>query len=318
MKEIGELLRQKRLENGFTIEYVSAKTRLSIPHIKAIEEGNIEYFKNDLPYLRYFLRSYCVLLNLDFDSLKDKLQFSIDDYTATFMMKTIKEHEMIESNINQHKKEFKESNEKKNNEKKVNKPTLPRGNAKARKKIDYSLVSFLTIVVIVVAVVVCIAGFYLIRNMNEKPVDNDPIVEVNPPVVEPLPIEKPTDEPKEEIKAQLEIIKKDASTYVIQGYGDLTEIKVTAEFVPRAWFLATKDGNALENPASRVYETGEVAEIILNPSVDKQLDLRIGYFAGMKFKVNDVDVVLDDSIANDPSSRTIVFEIGGKESESAQ
>lgn len=315
MKEIGELLRQKRLESGFTIEYVSAKTRLSIPHIKAIEEGNIEYFKNDLPYLRYFLRSYCVLLNLDFDELKDKLQFSIDDYTATFMMKTIKEHEMIESNINQHKNEFKETNDKKTTDKKIAKPSNIRSNAKARKKIDYSLVSFLTIVVIVVAVVVCIAGFYLFRNMNEKPLENDPIVEVNPPVVEPKPEEEPKEEPPLEEVGSLQVNKKDSSTYVIDGYGDMNEIKIVVEFVPRAWFLATKDGNALSDPVSKVYESGEIVEIKLDPNVDKKLEIRIGYFAGMKFKVNDVDVVLDDSIANDPSSRTIVFEIGGKESE---
>ena len=48
------------------------------------------------------------------------------------------------------------------------------------------------------------------------------------------------------------------------------------------------------------------------------LDLRIGYFAGMKFKVNDVEVKLDDSIANTPGSLTISFEIGGKSSESAE
>ena len=38
MKEIGELLKQKRLEKGFTIDQIAEKTKMPIVRIKAIEE----------------------------------------------------------------------------------------------------------------------------------------------------------------------------------------------------------------------------------------------------------------------------------------
>ena len=306
MKEIGELLKQKRLELGFTIEYVSAKTRLSVPHIKAIEAGNLDYFKNDLPYLRYFLRSYCDLVELDFDEVKNKLQFSIDDYTSTFALKTIKEHQKSEANTQSHK--LTDDSPKK----KTNVRPLKSG-SKQKSKIDFSLVSFLSIIVIIVAVLVVIAGYYLVQNLN-KP--SNPVV--TPPIVNPIPTPNPDPvepgpvNPDPIPSGNLTVDKKDASTYVINGYGDTKEIKILVDFVPRAWFLATKNGVALSTPASKVYESGEKVEIVLDSTLDKTLELRIGYFDGMKFKVNDVDVVLDDTIANDPGSRTIVFEIGGK------
>ena len=97
MKEIGELLKQKRLEKGYTIDEVSDKTRLSIPHIKAIEAGNVDYFKNDLPYLRYFLRSYCELVDVDFDSIKDQLQDVVESIRILFLLNPWKNIKKLKS-----------------------------------------------------------------------------------------------------------------------------------------------------------------------------------------------------------------------------
>ncbi len=71
MDKIGSLLKQKRLEKGLTIEAVSEKTRLTIKHLKAIEEGDISYFRDDLSYLRFFLKAYCNALELDFEENKE-------------------------------------------------------------------------------------------------------------------------------------------------------------------------------------------------------------------------------------------------------
>ena len=128
MKEIGELLKQKRLEKGYTIDEVSDKTRLSIPHIKAIEAGNVDYFKNDLPYLRYFLRSYCELVDVDFDSIKDQLQDVVEEYTHTFSIKSMEEHKKIEEHVRTHNAEQKKTQKSKKR--------------KSRQHIDFSLISF--------------------------------------------------------------------------------------------------------------------------------------------------------------------------------
>ena len=303
MKEIGELLKQKRLEKGYTIDEVSDKTRLSIPHIKAIEAGNVDYFKNDLPYLRYFLRSYCELVDVEFDSIKDQLQDVVEEYTHTFSIKSMEEHKKIEEHVRTHNAEQKKTQKSKKR--------------KSRQHIDFSLISFLTIVIIVIASVIFVAGFFILRNMQTPLQPNPPIVTPTPSdqVPDPVPVEP---EPDPEPEATLNVSAKDATTYVISGYGDAEELTLTVEFVPRAWFQATKDGVVLSDPTAKIYESGETLQLKLNPSVDKVLDLRIGYFAGMKFKVNDVEVKLDDSIANTPGSLTISFEIGGKSSESAE
>lgn len=65
-------------------------------------------------------------------------------------------------------------------------------------KIDFSLVSFLTIITIVVVSVVFVAGFYLWKNFNEpEPVEPVPPI-VEKPVQRPDPGEKEEEPVKEE------------------------------------------------------------------------------------------------------------------------
>ena len=54
MKEIGATLRKRREELGYTLEEMSNKTRISVAQLNALEEGDLEFFKDDLSYVRYF------------------------------------------------------------------------------------------------------------------------------------------------------------------------------------------------------------------------------------------------------------------------
>ena len=146
MDKIGSLLKQKRLEKGLTIEAVSEKTRLTIKHLKAIEEGDISYFRDDLSYLRFFLKAYCNALELDFEEIKGELQDSIDDYTTSFTKEALKEHAQIERGIAKTNEKIRNSEQPEERKPKKKKPKK----ARRHRKIDISLVSFLAIIVVIV------------------------------------------------------------------------------------------------------------------------------------------------------------------------
>ena len=139
MEEIGRLLKEKRLELGLTIEEVSDQTRLTQKHIKALEEGNISFFHDDLSYLRFFVKSYCDVLGLDFE---DKLRKDVNDYTMTFTTSAQINHEEIEKNIAKSEKLSKVStaNVKTRQKRRFRKP-------------DMSLVSLIAIVAVVAIVI---------------------------------------------------------------------------------------------------------------------------------------------------------------------
>jgi len=63
-QELGEVLRQERLQRGLSMEEVMHETKVSRRHIEAIEEGRVE----DLPhpvYVKGFVKIYARLLGVD-------------------------------------------------------------------------------------------------------------------------------------------------------------------------------------------------------------------------------------------------------------
>lgn len=303
MKEIGEILKAKRLEKGLTIEQISQQTRMSLPHIKAIEEGNLDYFKNDLSYLRFFLHAYSDAVGADFEQIKMMLENTLNSYTQAFEVKQADEHAKMEENIQKNKKETKQKQKRKINRHSKN---------KSHGKLDFSLISFLAIVSLLVVCVLVVSGFYLVRNLNQVEPPTPPVIENNDKPIQQEEDEKPEVEPPKEIEIQKDGVDK----YKILNASEKVVIKI--EFVPSSWFAAYLDDQELKTPTSKIYDAGSVVEIELDPAVNQQLRLRFGYFAGMKMYVNEESVAIDESIANRLGTQDIYFEIGGNADEPAQ
>ncbi|MEG0736700.1 MAG: helix-turn-helix domain-containing protein, partial [Longicatena sp.] len=153
MENIGKRLKEKRLELGLTVEDVSSKTRLTQKHIKALEEGNLKFFHDDLSYLRFFVKSYCEAVDIDFEDIKDELRESVNDYTQTISLSTQHDHEEIEKSIaNSEKLSKVQSDDAKKAH--VRKHAHPHINAKKIKKVDFSLVSLVAVVSVVAIVII--------------------------------------------------------------------------------------------------------------------------------------------------------------------
>jgi cytoskeleton protein RodZ len=68
MERIGDRLRKKREELGFTIEDVARVIRFRPETIRAVEEGRVGVFPAEA-YLKAFLRAYANTLGLDADEI---------------------------------------------------------------------------------------------------------------------------------------------------------------------------------------------------------------------------------------------------------
>ena len=68
MKNIGLKLKEKRIQNGLSIDEVAEDLKLRPSQIESIEEGRKDDFK-DIFYLKYFIRDYAKYLGLDSDKI---------------------------------------------------------------------------------------------------------------------------------------------------------------------------------------------------------------------------------------------------------
>lgn len=100
MKNIGLKLKDKREENGLSIEEVAEDLKMRPSQISSIEEGKTEDFK-DVFYLKYFIRDYAKYLGLDSERILDEFNEYLFDMTSKIPVDLIKEakKEKNENNI---------------------------------------------------------------------------------------------------------------------------------------------------------------------------------------------------------------------------
>lgn len=81
MKNIGLKLKEKREENGLSIEEVAEDLKMRPSQITSIEEGKKADFK-DIFYLKYFIRDYAKYLGLDSEKIIDEFNEYLFDETS--------------------------------------------------------------------------------------------------------------------------------------------------------------------------------------------------------------------------------------------
>lgn len=90
MKNIGLKLKEKREENGLSIDEVAEDLKMRPSQIKSIEEGEADDFK-DVVYLKYFIRDYSKYLGLDSEKIIDEFNEYLFDATSKIPLNLIEE-----------------------------------------------------------------------------------------------------------------------------------------------------------------------------------------------------------------------------------
>ncbi|WP_416325321.1 helix-turn-helix domain-containing protein [[Eubacterium] hominis] len=308
MENIGRLLKEKRLELGLTVEQISEKTRLTTKHIKALEEGDISFFKDDLSYLRFFVKSYCEAVGIDFEDIKNDLRECVDDYTMTFTNTMAMQHEEMEKHISN--TELSKVSKTNDDRRKIHKKKKP------LKKPDFSLVSLIAVVGVVAIVLMLAFVFYL--NSNKNSGDGDV---TKPPVAQQQTGNGdntyPTtddEEEKPEEKKEAVITKNDVTNYTITDYNEGDEFTFATQMIgSNSAYSVTVDGKVLTDPEAKVYYGGKDSapiNAVVKAKKGTKVELYFGYIYDINIKVNDKSVKMDDTIATSGGSYTLVFTFG--------
>jgi cytoskeletal protein RodZ len=292
MKEIGLKLKEKREELNLKLEDVSEKSKISIDKLQNIEEGNVEYFRSNLSYLKYYIRFYYNELGLDYNEVRDQLNDIVNSYTEEISLEKIAEMNKMQENINR-----RVSSKTKKNKVKVEK-----------KKFDFNFI----LMVLVIIVAVCslfYGGLKLIQSgifTNEKNNDNPDEIVVT---VENTPTTTIEVEDTETVKpvSKVTVSEIDFKNYSIIDYIEGEEISLKVFFASDTWTRLSLDGIQVESPASTIYKKDESIELLVTAKKDMIITLQLGYYKGNIIKINENDVVLNENLKNREGAQTISF-----------
>jgi cytoskeleton protein RodZ len=144
LKEIGEKLKEAREDMGISLEEVSEDLKMRPNQVEAVENGNMEAFK-DIYSLKYFIKDYAKYLGLNYEDLVDDFNEYIFDYTSKISVEDIK---------NAKKEKVKEDKEQ------MHSPyTIDHSGEKKSKVFGF---------IIVILIILCVIGYFVYKATSTK------------------------------------------------------------------------------------------------------------------------------------------------------
>lgn len=140
MKDIGLKLKEKREENGVSIEEAAEDLKMRPSQIESLENGRKEDFK-DVAMLKLFIRDYAKYLGLDGEKMVDDFNEFLFDFTSKIPVEDIEK-----------------AKEKKQEKKEVVSPYTKTDNYSNNYKV--------VIIFIIVALVLAIVGYLIVSNIH--------------------------------------------------------------------------------------------------------------------------------------------------------
>lgn len=149
MKELGEYLRDTRIQNGVSVEEAAEDNELSASQLENIENGNMKAFK-DVYKLKEYMKNYAKYLGLDPTKVSEEFNDFLFEHTSKISIEDILEA----------KKQIEEKETKK-----IQSPYTK----EYKDKINYKPILYTIGVIFIIIVFV----YLLVQLFNKEPVHND-------------------------------------------------------------------------------------------------------------------------------------------------
>ena len=118
MKDIGLRLKEKREENGVSVEEAAEDLKMRPSQIISLENGQKDDFK-DVMSLKYFIRDYAKYLGLDGEQMVDEFNEFLFDFTSKIPIDEIEQAKKQKPKEKDFKSPYTNNLDKKNNKFKI-------------------------------------------------------------------------------------------------------------------------------------------------------------------------------------------------------
>jgi cytoskeletal protein RodZ len=298
---IGSLLKARREELGFSLSQMSEKTKVPLHKLQAIEDDNIAYFKDEITYLKFYVRYYFNALHLNFEEYKDQYNASVDHYTESAQL--VKTQEMREL----HQRVATGANAR-----------LPKKAPVTRKQLKkpmWSDLAFISMIVIGLVVVLALLFifFQTVLPLLSKAQDNQQVIVVPDPIDhETDPVDDPDDpdEPVVFTVTKTSQVDKNGqlTNYEVTGYTEGDTVTIEVEIKSAASWVSSKvDGISTVNPPRRDYVRGEIYTLIVTAQLDRTIEIYIGNLKSQILRINGSVIEMDPQLLEERPNSSFYF-----------
>lgn len=321
MENISEHIKREREARGITLEELAKGTFISVAVLRDIESGKFDKYKGDELYLKMYLRKIAKYLGME----EKELDAEFEALTQEIQLEEIERDKESKRLADENKKNVTISG-------KVSGTFKDLKNAKPKKPISdkrvyedrYLMRYFKYVLVILVCVAIIVVVWYSII-ASKSSTDGPDFKDTNTPTVEgsndagnqktddtndkveddKKDKDKDDKEKNDDKKPAVEITKNGDLDYSFKLDPNATTFKFKMEFVGRSWCQLKVNGSEYEGFKSGIYNNAnksnamdaqpEVIELELDAATCQEVALRMGYFMGHRFYINDVALEIEPS-----------------------
>lgn len=318
MENISEHIKKEREARGITLEELAKGTFISVAVLRDIESGKFDKYKGDELYLKMYLRKIAKYLGME----EKELDAEFEALTQEIQLEEIERGKESKRLADENKKNVTISGKVSGTFKdlKSAKPKKPISDKRVyedrylMRYFKYALVALFCLAIVLVVWYSIVASRSSddgtdFKNSNTPTVEgnndtgNQKTDDTNDKTDENVD-DKKTDDQKEE-KPAVEITKNGDLDYSFKLDSTATTFKFKMEFVGRSWCQLKVNGSEYEGFKSGIYNNAnksnsmdaapEVIELELDAATCQELALKVGYFMGHRFYINDVAIEIDSS-----------------------
>ncbi|WP_294581180.1 RodZ family helix-turn-helix domain-containing protein [uncultured Thomasclavelia sp.] len=318
MNSISERVKKEREARGITLEELAKGTFISVAVLKDIESGNFDKFKGDELYLKMYLRKIAKYLGLE----EKELDSDFENLTQEIQLEEIRQEDLAKRLAEENKKNVtiseKVSDSLKDLKKVKSKKAISKNKPVYENHYFLRYLKYILVGVIIVALIIVIWYTLVATRVDDGSSDfnnnNSPTVEGSNETTDQNTNDTNDNEDSNEPAQQPEkttpavtITKTDEGdlTYNFTLAESETTVRFKVEFVGRTWARLDYNGSEYSGFNSGIYNdanrsdsleaTPETVELEFSKEEFQNLDLRIGYFMGHRFYINDTQIEIDPS-----------------------
>ena len=285
MNQIGQILKSRREELGYSLSLMSEKTKVPLAKLQAIEEGNLAYFKDELTYVKFYVRYYFNALHLNYEDHKELLNEALDEFTQTAALKKIEELEESTNRVKHRTLPIVKSKNK----------TTQQKNIKTKVKANVGYISMFVISILIVLALIYVFFSSILPMLNASAKDPKVIVVPDPIVHEDDPTD-PSD-PVDPVVKVLTVTAKDSTHFEITGYNADQQITlIINQPSTSSWLGAKINGAKVAAPATGLYARDAVFTLITNAKDETVIEIRIGYVFKQEISINGMPITIDPTL----------------------
>lgn len=311
MEEVGKILKEQRVKLGLTLDDIYEKTKITPIKVKAIENGDISFFKHELSYLKFYIQYYARSLDIPYEDLEESLNNALDSYSDTILIKRdekkIVSNENIQRRMDKNKERYNVNNK------------FPLQQKKRR----FDISSIVLVLLMIVVAALLVYGFveFVIPMINRNPVVEIPNVpevpdppvdnDNNEPIVNVVPENNDNEEPA--VVDITEVNHQIGSSLTLDvNLNGIEDARFKIETGSDTWLRFSIDGQPTSNPLDTVYVSGSSVELRLDAATQQNVSLRVGTMVNNKFFINDQPIAIPEESVNHPSGFTITLNLIGE------